>query len=53
MKFSEWLDRRGKGLKTTVTGLNAGGQSQHGMRFNRVVRPHSPVPRSKKKPGLF
>ncbi len=53
MRFSEWLDRRGKGLKTTSTGLNAGGQSQYGMRFNRPVRPHSPASKSKKKPGLW
>lgn len=57
MNFRDWLIReggKGSGPKLTATGLNAGGMTQHGMRYRmsakpaRPARPFSPIAPLKK-----
>lgn len=54
MRFSEWLARRtrNRGPKLSATGLNAGGQTQSGMRLRYSVKPAAPPSLSLKKPKL-
>lgn len=46
MNFREWLVKeggKGSGSKLTVTGLNAGGMTQHGMRYRLSTKPAGPI----------
>lgn len=46
MNFRDWLVKeggKGSGPKLTITGLNAGGMTQHAIRYRMSVKPAGPA----------